>query len=87
MTGTRNGPTGASSYEQIGKRIQRLVSAPNVQKIQWVTVARRDDEPEDSWNVVLREIEETEGIEVDPQPDGSVRIGWQRYIEIGRAHV
>ncbi|WP_122382161.1 DUF1654 domain-containing protein, partial [Pseudomonas savastanoi] len=55
MTGTRNGPTGASSYEQIGKRIQRLVSAPNVQKIQWVTVARRDDEPEDSWNVVLRE--------------------------------
>lgn len=74
MTGTRNGPTGASSYEQIGKRIQRLVSAPNVQKIQWVTVARRDDEPEDSWNVVLREIEETEGIEVDPQ-------------EIGRAHV
>ncbi|KPC40367.1 Uncharacterized protein AC509_4422 [Pseudomonas amygdali pv. morsprunorum] len=81
MTGTRNGPTGASSYEQIGKRIQRLVSAPNVQKTQWVIVARRDDEPEDSWNVVLREIEETEGIEVDRQPDGSVRIGWQRYID------
>ncbi|RMR60664.1 ATP-dependent hsl protease ATP-binding subunit hslU [Pseudomonas syringae pv. actinidiae] len=81
MTGTRNGPTGASSYGQIGKRIQRLVSAPNVQKIQWVIVARRDDEPVDSWNVVLREIEETEGIEVDRQPDGSVRIGWQRYID------
>lgn len=81
MTGTRNGPTGASSYEQIDKRIQRLVSAPNVQKIQWVIVARRDDEPVDSWNVVLREIEETEGIEVDRQPDGSVRIGWQRYID------
>ncbi|MDC3743303.1 MULTISPECIES: DUF1654 domain-containing protein [Pseudomonas syringae group] len=81
MAGKDTGSTGRSSYEQIGKRIQRLVSAPNVQKTQWVIVARRDDEPEDSWNVVLQEIEETEGIEIDRQPDGSVRIGWQRYID------
>ncbi|MBI6768397.1 DUF1654 domain-containing protein [Pseudomonas syringae] len=81
MAGKDTGSTGRSSYEQIGKRIQRLVSAPNVQKTQWVIVARRDDEPEDSWNVVLQEIEETEGIEIDLQPDGSVRIGWQRYID------
>ncbi|WP_440856742.1 DUF1654 domain-containing protein [Pseudomonas syringae] len=81
MSGNDTGSTGRSSYEQIGKRIQRLVSAPNVQKTQWVIVARRDDEPEDSWNVVLQEIEETEGIEIDRQPDGSVRIGWQRYID------
>ncbi len=81
MAGNDTGSTGSSSYEQIGKRIQRLVSAPNVQKTQWVIVARRDDEPVDSWNVVLQEIEETEGIEIDRQPDGSVRIGWQRYID------
>ncbi|MBP1139157.1 MULTISPECIES: DUF1654 domain-containing protein [Pseudomonas] len=81
MAGNDTGSTGRSFYEQIGKRIQRLVSAPNVQKTQWVIVARRDDEPEDSWNVVLEEIEETEGIEIDRQPDGSVRIGWQRYID------
>ncbi|MCK9747990.1 DUF1654 domain-containing protein [Pseudomonas syringae pv. syringae] len=81
MAGSNNGSTGRSSYEQIGKRIQRLVSAPNVQKTQWVIVVRRDDEPLDSWNVVLHEIEETEGIEIDRQPDGSIRIGWQRYID------
>ncbi|WP_440058325.1 DUF1654 domain-containing protein [Pseudomonas fragariae (ex Marin et al. 2024)] len=81
MAGNDNGSAGRSSYEQIGKRIQRLVSAPNVQKTQWVIVARRDDEPVDSWDVVLQEIEETEGIEIDRQPDGSVRIGWQRYID------
>ncbi|KAA8713824.1 MULTISPECIES: DUF1654 domain-containing protein [Pseudomonas syringae group] len=71
----------ASSYELIGRRIQRLVSAPDVQKIQWVIVTRKDDEPLDSWDRVLREIEETEGIQVDSQQDGSVRIGWQRYID------
>ena len=32
-----------SSYELIGRRIQRLVSAPDVQKIQWVIVTRKDD--------------------------------------------
>jgi len=81
MAGSDNGSTGRSSYEQIGKRIQRLVSAPNVQKTQWVIVVRRDAEPLHSWNVVLQEIEETEGIEIDRQPDGSIRIGWQRYID------
>ncbi|AHG39852.1 ATP-dependent Clp protease ATP-binding protein [Pseudomonas syringae CC1557] len=70
-----------SSYELIGRRIQRLVSAPDVQKIQWVIVTRKDDEPLDSWDRVLREIGETDGIQVDRQQDGSIRIGWQRYID------
>ncbi|MCF5469397.1 DUF1654 domain-containing protein [Pseudomonas syringae] len=70
-----------SSYELIGRRIQRLVSAPDVQKIQWVIVTRKDDEPLDSWDRVLRDIGETEGIQVDRQHDGAVRIGWQRYID------
>ncbi|AVB21649.1 MULTISPECIES: DUF1654 domain-containing protein [Pseudomonas syringae group] len=69
------------SYEQIGRRIQRLVSAPDVQKIQWVIVTRQEDEARDGWDRVLQEISETEGIEVDWQRDGSVRIGWQRYID------
>ncbi|RMO74928.1 hypothetical protein ALQ34_02048 [Pseudomonas syringae pv. maculicola] len=41
MVDTNNPAPGvARSYEQIGRRIQRLVSAPDVQKIQWVIVTR-----------------------------------------------
>ncbi|RMS27154.1 hypothetical protein ALP71_05462 [Pseudomonas coronafaciens pv. garcae] len=44
-------------------------------------MTRRDDEPQESWERVLQEIEETAGIQVDRQADGSVRIGWQRYLD------
>lgn len=70
-----------SGYELIGRRIQRLVSAPKVQKVQWVLVSRLDDEPQEGWDRVLLEIEETDGIQVERLEDGAVRIGWQRYID------
>ena len=70
-----------SSYELVGRRIQRLVSNPNAQKIQAVTVLRRDDEPEESWERVLSELGATDGVVVDRAEDGSVRIGWQMYID------
>jgi hypothetical protein len=71
----------ASDYEAIGRRIQRLVAAPKVQKVQWVIVNRREDEPVEGWDRVLHEIEETDGIQVERFEDGAVRIGWQRYID------
>lgn len=71
----------ASSYQQIGRRIQRMVAAHNVQKVQFVTVTRLDGEPSDIWDTVLQEIEDTEGIQVDRLEDGSVCIGWKRYID------
>lgn len=72
---------GASDYELIGRRLQRLIAAPEVQKVQWVLVTRRDDEPVESWERVLGEIEETEGIQVERLEDATVRIGWKRYID------
>lgn len=71
----------ASDYEAIGRRIQRLVSAPKVQRVQWVVVNRRDDEPLEGWDKVLQEIKETDGIQIERLEDGAVRIGWQRYID------
>lgn len=75
------GVRATSDYEAIGRRIQRLVAAPKVQKVQWIVVNRRDDEPVEGWDRVLREIEETDGIQVERFADGTVRIGWQRYID------
>ncbi|WKW31930.1 DUF1654 domain-containing protein [Pseudomonas viridiflava] len=69
------------SYEQIGRRIQRMVASPDVQKVQFITVTRLDGEPSEIWDTVLKEIEETDGIQVDRREDGSVWIGWKRYID------
>jgi hypothetical protein len=70
------------SYEQVGRRIQRIVSNPNVQKVQAVTIFKRDDEPLDAWERVLQEFDETDGITVERLGDGSVRIGWKQFIDM-----
>lgn len=71
-----------NSYEQVGRRIQRIVSDPGVQKVQAVTVVKRDDESPDAWERVLQEFDETDGITVERLGADSVRIGWQRYVDL-----
>lgn len=70
-----------NSYEQVGRRIQRMVSDPKVQKHQAVTITRRDDEDPIAWECVLRELDETEGVTVERLEEGAVRVGWQKYID------
>jgi hypothetical protein len=69
------------SYEQVGHRIQRIVAAPGVQKVQAVTVSRLDGEPPALWERVLADIEATDGVVMERLPDGAVRIGWKKYID------
>ena len=69
------------SYESVGRRIQRLIAAPGVQKVQVVTVARNDGESVEAWRQVIQEIEETSGVRIEHLDEGVVRIGWQEYCE------
>ncbi len=81
-----HGATGSThtlnTYEQVGRRIQRLVSDPNVQKVQTIKVARRDDESPSAWERVIQELEDTDGITVERLEEDSVRIGWQKYADL-----
>ena len=70
------------TYQDVGRRIQRLVADPNVQKIRTIKLARRDDECPKAWEVVIQELDETCGITVERLEDDTVRIGWQQYIDL-----
>jgi hypothetical protein len=69
------------SYELVGRRIQRLIAAPSVQKVQAITVTRLEAEPAEAWQQVLQEIEETSGVNMERLESGAVRIGWREYCE------
>lgn len=69
------------SYELVGRRIQRLIAAPAVQKVQAITVTRLEAEPVEAWQQVLQDIEETSGIRMEHLESGAVRIGWREYCE------
>ena len=71
-----------NSYEQVGRRIQRMVADPSVQKVQAVTILRREDESPAAWERVLQEFDETDGITVERLEEGSVRIGWKKYLDM-----
>lgn len=71
-----------NSYEQVGRRIQQMVSDPKVQKHQAVSITKRQDETLEGWEQVLEELDETDGITVERLEPGCVRIGWKRYIDL-----
>lgn len=68
-------------YELVGRRIQRLIAAPGVQKVQVITVARNDDESPEAWCQVIQEIEDTSGVRIERLDADTVRIGWREYCE------
>jgi hypothetical protein len=70
-----------NSYEQVGRRIQKIVSDPKVQKHQAVSVTRREEETLEAWERVLQELDETDGVTVERMDKDCVRIGWKRYID------
>lgn len=70
-----------SSYEATGRRLQSLIAAPGVQKVQAVTVARLDHESPEDWERLLEEIGETAGIRVENLEGGTVRIDWREYCD------
>lgn len=69
------------SYELTGRRLQAIIAAPGVQKIQAVTVSRLEHETAEDWQRLIEEISETAGVMVEALEDGAVRIGWRQYCE------
>ncbi|MHA6138476.1 DUF1654 domain-containing protein [Pseudomonas mohnii] len=70
-----------SSYELAGRRIQKLIAAPSVQKVQAITVSRLEHESAEDWQRLIDEISETAGVTVEALEGGAIRIGWRRYCE------
>ena len=70
-----------SSYQATGRRLQSLIAAPGVQKVQAVTVARLDHESPEDWRRLLDEISETAGVRIEHLEGGAVRIGWREYFD------
>ncbi|WP_213881688.1 DUF1654 domain-containing protein [Pseudomonas sp. dw_358] len=69
-------------YEDIGHRVQRIITDPKVQKVQSVTVTRLPDERPEDWRRLMEEISETAGIQVEPLGGDSIKIGWRGYCEV-----
>lgn len=69
-------PQPPSSYELLGMRIQRQISAPKAQSEKTTVIARQDDEQEEDWARLLEELETVEELTMIPLDDGEIRLRW-----------
>ena len=74
-------PIPKNYYELVGRRLQRLIASPHVQRVQLVEVSRRDDESPEAWHQVIQDISDTAGIKIEHLDGGAVRIGWREYCD------
>ncbi|QHF29331.1 hypothetical protein PspR32_16600 [Pseudomonas sp. R32] len=66
----------ASSYEQLGIRIQKIINAPTAQKARAALIFRLEHESPEDWATLLEEIAENDNVTLAYRDDGGVQIFW-----------
>lgn len=69
-------PAAPTTYELLGRRIQRVVNAPRAQAERTAVIARQEDESTEDWQRLLEELETLENVTMIPQDDGEVLLRW-----------
>ncbi|MNS59731.1 hypothetical protein D3C72_926960 [compost metagenome] len=76
MAKPKNKPTPSNSFELLGLRIQKIISAPAAQKRKTAVICKGADECLEDWKRLLEEIAETEHVLVRREDDCVARISW-----------
>lgn len=66
----------ASSYEQLGTRIQKIINSPTAQKARAALIFRLEHESPEDGATLLDEIAENDNVTLAYRDDGGVQIFW-----------
>ena len=72
----RKPPSPVSSIEILGARLQKIINSPLAQKAQAAIINKDVNESQDDWDQIIEAITQTDGVYVDFQDDGKVRVYW-----------
>jgi len=73
----RQEPREPSSYEVLGRRIQRLMGMPAAQLARSLTISREEGESHADWDRLLDEMSLADGVDIEEGEEGAVTIRWQ----------
>ncbi|MNF76624.1 hypothetical protein D3C84_587420 [compost metagenome] len=74
-------PQSPSPFERLCRRVQAEITSPRARLERRANIARLDHEPEEAWQALLEQIEETEGVRLIRRDDGSVHVTWTDRLE------
>ncbi|WP_313646358.1 DUF1654 domain-containing protein [Pseudomonas sp.] len=66
----------ASSYQQMGLRIQKIINNPLAQRSRAALIFRLEHESPDDWESLLEEIAENDNVTLAHRDDGGVQLFW-----------
>lgn len=67
-----------SPAERLGLRVSAMINAPRSQLERRVTIHRLDDDPDEAWSSVLELLNETDGLDLTFNDDGTVLLQWDK---------
>lgn len=71
-------PQSLSPFERLGLRVSSMINAPKAQLERRVIIHRLDTDPDEAWEGVLELLDETDGLEMTRNSDGTVTLRWDR---------
>ncbi|MDF9907652.1 UNVERIFIED_ORG: hypothetical protein OKW15_005608 [Pseudomonas reinekei] len=77
MAKPQNKPTLPDSFELLGLRIQKIISAPTAQKRKTAIIRKTSDECPQDWKRLLEDIADTEDVTLSPEEDDAIRVSWR----------
>lgn len=68
----------SKSYEQLVKRVQRIIGSPGAQSKQCAEIQRQPDDDDDDWARMLSDLGTVENVTMTPLDDASehIRLRW-----------
>ena len=78
MAKSQRKPTPLTSFELLGLRVQKAMSAPAAQRSQSLVIFREVHESAEDWSQLVDAIGDTEGVRTITQDDGGVHIQWDQ---------
>lgn len=70
-----------SGIERLGLRVSSMINHPVAQVQRWVTIHRLDTDGDREWEEVMGLLNETDGIDMTFNDDGSVTLKWAASAE------
>lgn len=69
------------TYRALARRVHRLITTPRARYEHQAVIQRLPGDQPHDWERLLDEINDAEGVKLNPRPDGSVHVVW--YVPLG----
>lgn len=74
---------GVSDVDKLRLRISAMVNSPRAASVRQATIWRLESDSDQAWAQVMGELQETDGLEMIENEDGTITLHWEAMVEEG----